>query len=980
MNHKLCILVCEHFKNELAAVIALEQLDNVKLATVPARCSRPPLGWNELERAFNDCGDCQTALVSGGCCITKLEAAPEKQHIFSLHKLELCAYMLAGKTVIDRYVSDGAYLVTPGWLADWRLHINNLGFTRALARQFFAESTRHLLLLDTQIDKESPGHLIRFSEYIDRPYKIREIGLDYVRLFITKLVFQWQLENNKKYTAQTSRNTDQKISEYEMLMDLLTTIVQSINIDDTIRQVIDIFKMLFAPDEISYQPFDKNRPKEVPQLSAECPAGIDAPGIQLQDNCREWVWTSSGNGFLLKIHHKDQVYGTLTVDGLMLPEHKEHYLQLALKITEVCGLSINHAYIFEKIRDTNRLLEESEKKFRMLASMSPTGIYQTDEKGDSNYVNPKWCDIAGLSPEEAHGKEWLKAIHPEDRDAVRSSWQKMVASKGQWGQEYRFQTPDGKTTWVHGLARAIHMENGEISGYIGTNIDITERKRAREALNLAKEEAEAASRAKSIFIANMSHEIRTPMNAVMGFSNLLSSIITDKKQKSYLQSIQLSGRNLLKLINDILDLSKIEAGKLEVQYEAVNPKAVFNEIKQIFQAKISEKHLEFILDMDEAIPKALMLDETRLRQVLLNLVGNAIKFTDTGHVKLSAKITYPEKNHSKLDLVISIEDTGIGIPQNQILSIFESFKQQDGQSTREYGGTGLGLSISKRLAEMMNGEISVQSTPGKGSIFEVILRGIEVSKTGAARLRSDTFFDITNISFDPSLVLIVDDIQSNRELIKESLTLTGLKILEAENGQQAIRQATEFLPDVILMDIKMPVMNGYEAAKMLKANPVTSDIPVIAVTASVGMEEFKNIKELGFDGYIPKPVDMHDLFNELFQFLKYSKKEKKTIISNTNDCSPETIPLDDIENLTEFISKLESTLMPAWEDLKGAMDMDAIQKFARQLYEISDNHQCYSLQEYAIRLLDYTVAFEVEKIDRSINKFPDMISKIKGEE
>ncbi len=259
--------------------------------------------------------------------------------------------------------------------------------------------------------------------------------------------------------------------------------------------------------------------------------------------------------------------------------------------------------------------------------------------------------------------------------------------------------------------------------------NLAERKQAEKALKRAKEAAEAANRAKSEFLANMSHEIRTPLNAVIGFSDLLSSMITDKKHKSYLSSIKTAGKTLLTLINDILDLSKIEAGRLEIKSEPINPILIFTELEQIFALKIAEKRLEFIIDID--LPATLVLDQTRLRQVLFNLLGNAIKFTEQGYIKLSAHIRTQENDSRKIDLILAVADTGIGIPKDQQNIIFEYFQQQNGQSTRKYGGTGLGLAITKRLVEMMNGQISVRSD--QGSVFEITLRDVEVPPTEPAR-------------------------------------------------------------------------------------------------------------------------------------------------------------------------------------------------------------------------------------------------------
>ncbi|NIN33604.1 MAG: response regulator, partial [Gammaproteobacteria bacterium] len=332
--------------------------------------------------------------------------------------------------------------------------------------------------------------------------------------------------------------------------------------------------------------------------------------------------------------------------------------------------------------------------------------------------------------------------------------------------------------------------------------EVTERKRAEEEAEQAREAAEEANQAKSEFLANMSHELRTPLNAVIGFSELLFSMAFDQKQRNYIHSIRTAGKSLLTLINDILDLSKIESGMMEIKYTPVNPSMIFNEIQHIFHEKLARKNLAYITDIDENLPALLTLDETRLRQILLNLVGNAVKFTQHGHIKLSAKKGDETEQPDLINLIISVEDTGIGVPPEEQALIFQPFKQQSGQSIRKYGGTGLGLSICKRLTEMMKGRISVESQPGKGSCFKLILDNVTVPSAGAVT-GLDESFNLDSISFETARVLVVDDVESNRAMLQEMLPRVNLEVLTAENGQEALRIAGEYLPDIIIMDIVM---------------------------------------------------------------------------------------------------------------------------------------------------------------------------------
>ncbi|MCP5052620.1 MAG: response regulator, partial [bacterium] len=388
----------------------------------------------------------------------------------------------------------------------------------------------------------------------------------------------------------------------------------------------------------------------------------------------------------------------------------------------------------------------------------------------------------------------------------------------------------------------------------------------KESNEIARKErliAEKANQAKSEFLANMSHELRTPLNAVIGFSELLSSMDIDQKQKSYTRSIGTAGKSLLTLINDILDLSKIESGMMEIKYAPVNPRMIFDEIELIFHERVAGKGLSYITDIDDSLPDLLLLDETRLRQILLNLFGNAVKFTETGTIKLTAKQGAITGQTDEINLIISVEDTGIGIPEEEQALIFQPFKQQSGQSIRKYGGTGLGLSICRRLTEMMKGRISLESQPGKGSTFNIMLENVAVSSAGEAAAPEESL-NLESISFETGRILVVDDVESNRHLLQEMLTRVNLEVLTAGSGPEGLRMAGESLPDVIIMDIAMPVMDGFETTKALKNNPKTKDIPVLVLSASSTVEQKEKIMKSGFFcAYLAKPVNVTELVKEL---------------------------------------------------------------------------------------------------------------------
>jgi PAS domain S-box-containing protein len=696
------------------------------------------------------------------------------------------------------------------------------------------------------------------------------------------------------------------------------------------------------------------------------------------------------SGWLIPLKNRgdfDGMIGTVadvTEQKLSADEIKRYQRHLEELVTErTLELNSANQQLKQKItahQCTEMALRESEEKFRQIYAQSPIGIMLYDPKGRLLNINQSSLTIFGLTTAEQ-----AKDFQLFEDFSLSTTMLEQLYQGNTMRYETLFNCSRIKPLYPNSQANAIYIDilitsfnlnatETTVSGYLVQVLDITERKQNEKILQQAKEAAESANRAKSEFLANMSHEIRTPLNAIIGFSELLSALITDKKQAGYLDSIQSAGRSLLILINDVLDLSKIEAGRLEIQYEPTNLYTIFNELKQIFALKIAEKNLEFIIDIDDTLPPILLVDETRLRQVLLNLVGNAIKFTDEGYIKLSVRAICQTQHPQQIDLIFTVADTGIGIPPSQQEMIFESFRQQDGQSTRKYGGTGLGLAITKRLIEMMNGRISVSSYVGAGSIFEIILSAVQVEPVESTVDLTESNLDFHQVWFDKATVLVIDTLESHRQQISEWLSQVNLAVIEAENGQQALLLAQQHHPELILMDINLADADSYATTQQLRSNSVTLDIPIIALTATITLDTELTAPKAHFDGYLYKPINIYELFKILSQYLKYNKK---TAIELIPQGQLRNIAIENRDKLPALISELNQ-LIPIWQQLSRVMEMAAIAQFAEQVAQLGEVYQVLYLVGYGEKLCHLTQTFDITNLNKVLNEFPKMVEQLKA--
>lgn len=456
------------------------------------------------------------------------------------------------------------------------------------------------------------------------------------------------------------------------------------------------------------------------------------------------------------------------------------------------------------------------------------------------------------------------------------------------------------------------------------------------------------------------------MNSILGFCDLLKELVEDEQQQSYLDAIAAGGRALISLIDDILDLSKIEAGKLQLEYHPVYLHVLLQEIQQIFFPTVMAKGLSLQINLQPNVPKIIEFDEVRLRQILFNIVGNAIKFTENGSVTISVRAQNCDHD-SRVTLEIVVADTGVGISPDQHQRIFEAFVQSEGQSNRRYGGTGLGLAITRRLTHLLGGQVTLESQLGLGSVFTFVFPDVKILREHQL-VNPQVSLNLSD--FMPSTILVVNDVQSNLNLIAGYFETTEHLLLQAQDGYQAIAMAETHHPDVILMDIRMPELDGIAASKLIKANPKTANIPIVMLTASVAAQDLELSQNL-CQGYLRKPVNKEQLAAVLADILPRhinikppeipQKIPEKTAIDITK------FPLNKLRDLKQLLQEEEDK---GWWELRDRMTQRQLRSFLRRLQKLVKNYPWKPLEDYVTILDQQLTDFDWDHLPDTINNFP----------
>jgi len=544
----------------------------------------------------------------------------------------------------------------------------------------------------------------------------------------------------------------------------------------------------------------------------------------------------------------------------------QYYIEMLNLITSLSFSRIKHAKTMEE-------LKAKEAQFRAIVETAEDSIFIKDKDLKYIQVNPSMEKTLNIKAEDIINRTASAVFDEETCEKILESDKRVL--EGETVEAFYNIPAKGILHIFYSIKVPLRDETGNIKGLCGITRDITELKQAETALRDAKNKAEAASKSKSEFLATMSHELRTPLNGVIGFSEILKGTGLDENQREFIDIVIRSGKNLLAIISDILDFSRIEAKRLKLVAERTDIRELLKNTLEIVQYKAAEKGLKLVKEIEKTLPKEVIIDSLRFQQVLLNLLTNAIKFTNEGQVKLTVSNETMDKEAKKITMHVSVSDTGIGIKEKNQKKIFEAFSQEDMSITRKYGGTGLGLAISKQLLEKMGSNLQMTSTEGKGSdfYFEVVLDYYEHEESREL-IETNSSVSKTQIAssiFTDKKVLIAEDDPINMKLVLIALSRYSKELIlyTASNGQEAYEQYLQHKPDLIFMDIVMPEVDGYQATNMIREQD--AQIPIIAMTAKALKEDKEACLAAGMDDYITKPISLDQMKDALEKYLANPK-------------------------------------------------------------------------------------------------------------
>ncbi|MDX1348967.1 MAG: PAS domain S-box protein [Putridiphycobacter sp.] len=676
------------------------------------------------------------------------------------------------------------------------------------------------------------------KDHICIDVEINGITIDYENR-LARLIVVSDITDKKRIEAEKKRN-EQK---YQELVENVSDFIYRVSEDGIITYMnpVGIKVMGYAREEMLGKSF----------ITFIRPDAVDAVKFFFKKQ-RDQNINSTYFEIPVLTKNKKVIWLGQTTDSNVLPSGKKEFIASARDITER-----------KQIKDA---LQRSEEKYRNIMENMELGLLEVDVEGIITNAYPKFCKLSGYSKDELIGLNAEQTLLPANFTSQMKA-QEEHRKNGQSGvYEVQLKRKDGTLIWVIISGAPYYDQEGKLAGTVGIHLDITDRKAVEQKLEDAIIVAKSSIKSKEQFMANMSHEIRTPMNAIIGMSALLQKSQLQEKQKHYVNAISTSADNLLMIVNDILDFSKIESGKLSLELIPCDISKVLRNTIKTIELKAEEKGLSLLSDFD-IDHSFYLIDPTRLSQILINLLSNAVKFTSNGFVNIKCSVVETKSNVDRLKFEVS--DSGIGIREDKLSTIFKSFIQAEESTTRKYGGTGLGLAISKQLVELMGGELTVESEFGKGSSFSF---EVAVQRTESEEM------EVGIKKLDPDLVrnlrvLLVEDNDINRFMAITILEAWGCDISTATNGQEAIDLLDRCTFDIVLMDVRMPVMDGIRATEFIRKER-RNKVPIIALTANALKGDNESCLKAGMNDYISKPFQQEELLAVL---IKYGRTDESPV-------------------------------------------------------------------------------------------------------
>jgi len=634
----------------------------------------------------------------------------------------------------------------------------------------------------------------------------------------------------------------------------------------------------------------------------------------------------------------------------------------------------------------NQLRLQEEKYRNIIANMN-LGLLEVDLNDVIIYANQSFCEMSGYGLEELKGKSAAELFVNDNHKNV--IYEKNEKRKESISDSYEIEVIDkqGRPRWWFVSGAPNFNDKGHLIGSIGIHLDITKQKRLEQELAKAKTFAESAAKAKELFLANMSHEIRTPLNVIIGMIRQLTKENLNFDQHFYVKQSESSAKHLLTILNNVLDIAKIESGDMEIERRPFSPSALAYNVHSIMFSQAKEKRLDFKINVHSEIKPVLEGDETRLRQVLINLLGNAIKFTEAGSIKLSVDLVETIGNNQKI--LFEVADTGIGMSEDFVTKIFDKFSQEQNSSNRKYEGTGLGMAISNDLIKLMEGSMTIVSKKNKGTSCSFILQ----LPIGNSESASSISRQVKAQSFKGLKALLVEDNEMNRFIAMQSLDFLGFETTEAENGKVAIEKIHKDTFDLILMDIQMPVMDGVEATVYIRQK-LRINTPIIALTANAFKHDIDLYLSKGMNDFITKPYDEEDFFRKIDLVLNITQTNKLNAESNLNQVlEMPQIPsydLSQIENMSRgdraFVDKMINIFITLAKQNSEIMqlalannDIGTIQKTAHKIKPSIDQMGIISLKVVVRRLEKYELSSgSQQELESLINQLTSTLLSVAG--